>query len=76
MNLMQHSYHDNHDNVLHYCDIGILIIAQPYIQGWPGLYNGLCTLVMECGVDQSDKLSILNSDSGSVPPNTLHCPYS
>ena len=28
---MQHGYHDNRDNVLHYRDIGILIIiAQPY----------------------------------------------
>ena len=30
MNLMQHNYRDNRDNVLHYRDIGILIIAQPY----------------------------------------------
>ena len=30
MNLMEHNYRDNRDNVLHYRDIGILIIAQPY----------------------------------------------
>ena len=31
MNLMEHNYRDNRDNVLHYRDIGILIIAQPYV---------------------------------------------
>ena len=30
MNLIQHCYRDNRDNVLHYRDIGILIITQPY----------------------------------------------
>ena len=30
MNLIQHGYRDNRDNALHYHDIGILIIAQPY----------------------------------------------
>ncbi len=33
MNLMQNSYRDNRDIELHYCDIRIFIIAQPY----PGL---------------------------------------
>ena len=31
MNLMEHNYRDNRDYVLPYRDIGILIIAQPYI---------------------------------------------
>ena len=30
MNLMQNSYHDNRDIELHYRDIRIFIIAQPY----------------------------------------------
>ena len=30
MNLIEHNYRDNRDNVLHYRDIGILIIAQPH----------------------------------------------
>ena len=30
MNVMQHSYRDNHDNQLHYRDITIFIITQPY----------------------------------------------
>ena len=28
---MEHNYRDNRDNVLHYRDIGILSIAQPYM---------------------------------------------
>ena len=31
MNLMQHGYGDNRNNVLHYRDIGTFIIAQPYL---------------------------------------------
>ena len=33
MNLMEHNHRDNRDNVLHYRDLGILIITQPYILG-------------------------------------------
>ena len=40
MNLMEHNYHDNRDNVLHCRDIGILIIAQPYsIYDCTEIYN-------------------------------------
>ena len=30
MNLIEHNCRDNRDNMLHYRDIGIFIIAQPY----------------------------------------------
>ena len=40
---MEHGYRDNRDNVLHYCDTGILIIAQPY--------SGACECAMHKGSD-------------------------
>ena len=60
MNLMQHGYHDNRDNVFHYRDIGILIIAQLY-SDLSKIYSILSLLWQEniCGIEAKVEIKML-----------------
>ena len=72
---MEHNYRDNRDNVLHYRDMGILIIAQPYhisnVHEWNSDPKALFPKCVHETLSSEEERSKKWLRSGSVAHNAL-----